>query len=197
MTISIYADAQSNQVPSAYFWKTDTQNASTAQSILSKAKPGAEINVTQYFRLQNEAWKINEPYPPNIPPKPGEPVIDFLPSPYQIHYLYRPARDWIFERILARAQGFVTETADPNSRNKDIMIVVHGPYLPIFEGSFTQNDKNFWFSANTSPYKNSYENIKETLVLSTTQSRVFELKAINDFLTSCSDSAKRSSRNHE
>jgi hypothetical protein len=183
MIVSIYADAQSDQVPSAYFWKTDIKNASQAQTILNQAKPGEEINVTQYFR-QHEAWKINEPYPPTIPRKPGEPVVDLAPSPYQLHYLYRPARDWIFDQILARAKGFVTEKFDP-SKNADIMVVVDGPYLPIFEGRFTQNANIFWFSANTSPYKYSYESIKEKLVLSSMRSRAVELKRVNDFLISC------------
>jgi hypothetical protein len=191
MTISIYTDAQSDQVSSAYFWKTDTKNASQAKTILDKTTPGEEINVTHYFRLQNESWKIRdlfeERYLRNICDTPLS-CCSPHPSPYQYHYLYRPASDWITEQILVRAQGFVYEKLDEQDpERKDILIFAEGPYLPIYEGRFRQNNQIFWFSAQD--YKSDLwytdPKIKGTLKFSTPQERIDDLALINEFLKVC------------
>jgi hypothetical protein len=193
MTISIYADAQSNQVPSAYFWKSDTKHVPQAQTLLTQAKPGEEINVTKYFRLYyNDAWLINEPIfePENLQMPGSLSVPRYQPeeSPYQHHYLYRPASDWMIDQILVRAQGFVYATLDEKDpERQDILVFAEGPYFPIYEGRFKQQNQLFWFSAQRHELGLRYSDpkIKETLSISTPQERIESLEQINDFLEFC------------
>ncbi|MEL6384207.1 MAG: hypothetical protein AAFQ89_17485 [Cyanobacteria bacterium J06626_18] len=167
-------------ITTSSFWTSD--NASEAEAILEEMIPGEEIDVTNFFR--NRSWRIE--------------IVSFgcsrglkcIPEdPYLIQYLHRPAEDWVIDRLLTRAQGFVIDETDPADPRLITHAVVEGPYLPIFEGRFRQDGVTFWFSARDHDGITSYRTLLHEkhgiLELSTSEARFETLREINDFLASC------------
>ena len=182
-------DEEIFNVTTSSFWISE--HASEAETILEEMIPGAEINVTNFFR--NHGWRIIIPVLGECPKS----LKCIIADPYQIEYLHRPAEDWVIDRLLTRAQGFVLDETDPADPRIITHTVFDGPYLPIFEGRFRQDGTTFWFSAHDHDGATSYRTLRregESLELSTAEIRLETLQKVNDFLSSCVSAAEHSSR---
>lgn len=175
ISLMLYRESQSAAVPSTQFW--DSENALEAQAMLAEADPSKEINVTEYFWRVGQPWRIPET-PPECPQNAKCAV-----SRYSIHFLHRPARDWVIDRLITRAEGVVRSEPDPQAPlSRDLYLIADGPYAPVFEGRFRKGGATFWFSARQA------DNNQER---STSQMRLTTLQEINDLLKLCANTDDR------
>ena len=155
ISLTLYQKENSDAVASVFFW--NSKNSQEAYSILEKADPGEEIDVIQFFLRQAQSWRwrISDNWPECSAHK-----LVCEPSPYQIHYLHRPANDWVIDHLMTRAQGALTSKRDPEDPF-DIYFVKEGPYLPVFEGRFIKDGAPLWFSTLEADHEVPYSFLAE------------------------------------